>query len=55
MFQVGDCVVSASGGICKIVDIVKMDISGTRNEKDCFLLVPIQDENMKLSCLMHYI
>lgn len=48
MFQVGDCVVSASGGICKIVDIVKMDISGTRNEKDCFLLVPIQDENMKL-------
>lgn len=48
MFQTGDYVVNASNGICQIKDIVQMDLSGSGEMKEYFLLVPIEETTAKI-------
>lgn len=46
MFKKGDFVVNSNNGICEIVDIVTMNMSGT--SKDYFQLVPINEQTAKV-------
>jgi CarD family transcriptional regulator len=48
MFEVGDSVVSTTNGICRITDIVDLDMSGSHEKKSYFLLVPYNEENAKV-------
>ncbi|MCC8168438.1 MAG: CarD family transcriptional regulator, partial [Clostridiales bacterium] len=41
MFQVGDYVVNATGGICQIMDVVLLDLSESGQEKEYYLLEPV--------------
>ncbi len=47
MFNIGDIVVSSNNGICKITNIVKLDMFQEMN-KPCFLLEPVTGENTKV-------
>ena len=44
MFKVGDSVVSASNGICKINDMVELDASGNNAMKMYFVLEPVGEK-----------
>lgn len=46
MFEIGDYVLNATNGICKIKEIVEMDMSG--ENKSYFLLRPIEEVNDKV-------
>ena len=46
MFQIGDCVVSSTNGICNIEDQVWLDLSGEK--RMYFLLIPMKDTSSKL-------
>lgn len=46
MFQVGNFVLSATNGICEIVDVVNMNISG--GDRNYFLLVPVEEKTAKV-------
>lgn len=46
MFEIGDFVVNATNGICKIKEIIHMEVSG--EQKPYFLLVPIEEETAKV-------
>lgn len=46
MLKIGDLVVTAANGICKINDIVEMNMTGEK--KTYFLLIPELDENAKI-------
>lgn len=46
MFKIGDYVVNANNGICKIADEVVMSVAGS--EKKYFLIVPIEEESAKI-------
>ena len=48
MFKVGDSVVSASNGICKINDMVEMDASGNNTMKMYFVLEPVGEKKTKV-------
>lgn len=48
MFKVGDYVVNAANGICRINEIVQMDLSGTKQMKDYYLLVPVEEVTAKI-------
>ena len=48
MFEIGDYVLNATNGICKIKEIVELDMSGDKNPKSYFLLRPIDEENDKV-------
>ena len=41
MFEIGDYVLNATNGICKIKEIVELDMSGDKNPKSYFLLRPM--------------
>lgn len=41
MFEIGDYVLNATNGICKISEIVELDMSGDKQLKSYFLLRPI--------------
>lgn len=45
MFEIGDYVVNANNGICRIKEIVQMDTSGDKHEKSYFLLIPVGDDS----------
>ena len=45
MFEIGDYVVNATNGICRINEIVELDMSGDKKLKSYFLLRPIDEEN----------
>lgn len=45
MFEIGDYVVNATNGICKINEIVELDMSGDKKLKSYFLLRPIEEEH----------
>ena len=45
MFEIGDYVLNATNGICKISEIVELDMSGDKQLKSYFLLRPIEEEN----------
>lgn len=46
MFKVGDFVVNSTNGICKISDLVDLDMSGSF--KQYYLLVPVDEETAKV-------
>lgn len=48
MFEIGDYVVNANNGICKITDIVLMDISEVKEDKKYYLLIPIGEKTAKV-------
>ena len=48
MFRTGDDVVSSSNGICKITDVVEMDLANTHVMKSYFLLEPITGNHAKV-------
>ena len=47
MFNVGDFVLNATNGICEIVDEVDLDMSGNKQIKSYFLLVPVGEQSAK--------
>ena len=47
MFQIGDFVVSAGGGVCRIEDVVQMEMPGITAKKDCYLVIPIGENAAK--------
>lgn len=48
MFEVGDSVVSMANGICKITDVVELDMSQNHEKRTYFLLIPVTEENAKV-------
>ena len=42
MFEIGDYVLNATNGICKISEIVELDMSGDKQLKSYFLLRPVE-------------
>lgn len=47
MYQVGDFVVKVNNGVCRVEDIVVMDMGGAKDKK-YYLMVPKDDKNAKL-------
>ena len=47
MFEIGDYVVNATNGICQIKEVVKMDLSGGKQEKEYFYLEPVDEKSAK--------
>lgn len=47
MFQVGAYVVKPNTGICRIEDIVRMDLGGS-GKKEYYMLLPVEDVKAKL-------
>lgn len=48
MFEIGDYVVNASNGVCKIEDIVRLNLSSVDRKRKYYLLVPISEKSAKL-------
>lgn len=48
MYQIGDCVVKANAGLCRITNIVHLDGMGTDRNKKYYLLIPFSDDKMKI-------
>lgn len=48
MFEIGDYVVNATNGICRIIEIVEMDLSGDKVLKPYFLLVPVDESSARV-------
>lgn len=46
MFKIGDYVVNSQNGVCKIEDVIKMNISGA--SKEYYLLIPQNEQNAKV-------
>ena len=48
MFEIGDYVVKANSGICRIEEVGRPDIAAIGKDKLYFILVPIEEEKTKL-------
>lgn len=48
MFEIGDYVVNANNGICKITEVVELDLSGGKTLKPYYLLVPMEETTAKV-------
>lgn len=48
MFNKGDYVVNAINGICKIEDIVEMDMLGNNQVKSYYFLIPVSEQTAKV-------
>nr|MBQ8253677.1 CarD family transcriptional regulator [Lachnospiraceae bacterium] len=48
MFEVGDYVINANNGICKVEDKVHLDLPMGNKDKLYYLIVPIGEKNTKL-------
>ena len=48
MFEVGDYVVGSSNGICKVEDIVRLNLSSVDRRRKYYLLVPVAEKSAKL-------
>ncbi len=48
MFSIGDYVVKANSGVCRIEDILHLDISNVNSDKLYYLLVPQDDKGAKI-------
>lgn len=48
MFEIGDYVVNASNGICKVEDIVCLNLSSVDRKRKYYLLVPVAEKSAKL-------
>lgn len=48
MYQIGEYVVKTNNGVCRIEDIVHLNMSGVDEKKEYYLLVPIEDKGAKI-------
>lgn len=48
MYQIGDYVVKASCGLCRIENIQHLDMAGATKDRLYYLLVPVSDEKSKV-------
>lgn len=48
MYQVGDYVVKANNGVCRIDQIMHLDLPNVSRDKLYYLMIPQEDKNMKL-------
>lgn len=48
MFQIGDCVVNAGNGLCRIADIVHLDHSFHGKDSLYYMLVPLEEQSAKI-------
>lgn len=48
MFKVGDYIVHGRNGVCKVVDITHIDISGADKNQLYYTLVPMKSEDSKI-------
>ena len=48
MYKIGDYVVKANNGVCKIEDILHPDLPGIDKDKMYYLLIPIECSHSKL-------
>ena len=50
MYKIGDYVVKPGSGVCKIDNIMHLNMSGIDKNRLYYLLVPMNDENRKIYC-----
>ena len=48
MFNIGDYIVHGRNGVCKVVDITHIDMSGADKDKLYYALVPMKSEDSKI-------
>lgn len=48
MFKVGDYIVHGRNGVCKVIDITHIDISGADKDQLYYTLVPMKSEDSKI-------
>lgn len=48
MYEIGDYIIKNGKGVCKIEDIMHLDMNGIDKNKLYYLLIPINDENGKV-------
>ena len=48
MFKIGDYIVHGRNGVCKVVDITHIDISGADKNQLYYTLVPMKSEESKI-------
>lgn len=48
MFKVGDYIVHGRNGVCKVIDITHIDISGADRDQLYYTLVPMKSEDSKI-------
>lgn len=48
MLKVGDFIVNANNGICRIEDIVHLDMSTTSKDKLYYLMIPLEEKSAKI-------
>lgn len=48
MYKLGDYVVNANNGVCRIEDIVTMSMPKEKKKKECFLVVPVSARTSRL-------
>ena len=50
MFKIGDYVVHGRNGVCKVVDITHIDISGADKNQLYYTLIPMKSEDSRIFC-----
>ena len=48
MYSLGDYVVNANNGVCRIEDIVMMEMPGNNPAKECYLVVPVSESAARI-------
>ena len=48
MYKVGDYIIKATQGLCRVEDILHLDMSGADKNKLYYLLVPVNDHKDKV-------
>ncbi len=48
MFEIGDYVIKAHNGICRIEDILQLDLPNADKDRLYYLLIPLENKNSKL-------
>ena len=45
MYEIGSYVVKANNGVCRIEDILHLDLPGTDRNRLYYLLIPLENKN----------
>lgn len=48
MYEIGDYVIKANNGVCRIEDIMHLDLPNTNKDRLYYLLIPLENKNSKL-------
>jgi CarD family transcriptional regulator len=48
MYQIGDYIVKPMNGVCKVADIVHLDMSMADKDRQYYLLIPLEDASGKI-------